>query len=192
MTDDYDYDWNYSEKTIKKTGSAPDVKKPAKNTAADIKRTDSVSIKASDNKRNPDRNEKDEREMDTSVAVACLVFGIIGLLSSWLIIGTGFASAAIVLAVIVIRNRYYGKGYAIGGLITSIIGLLTGIIVPIVLITSIKGAVADLQTNLVNNLVNSMVEYANDSLPKYIEEIGKDYIRQYIEDLDRDLIFNIK
>ena len=183
MIDDYDYDWNYSEKTVKKASSSPGSNKPAENRKTNIKKADSTDPKASNKSRNPDRNENGEREMDTSVAVACLVFGIIGLLSSWLIIGLGFAAAAIVLAVIVIRNRYYGKGYAIGGLITSIIGLVAGIILPIVLITSLKGAVNDLQKNLMENLVNSMVEYANDSIPAYIEEVGNDYIRQYMENI---------
>ena len=185
MTDDYDYDWNYPEKTIKKSASSPAAKKPADHPAAGISKTAGSAVKAASGSRNPDKNEAGEREKDTSVAVACLVFGIIGILSSWLVIGLGFAAAAIVLAIIVIRNRYYGKGYAIGGLVTAIIGVLSGIIIPIALITSLKGAIKDLQTGLVDDLVHSMVEYVNDSLPEYIEEIGKDYVRQYIEDLGR-------
>ncbi len=188
MNDDYDYDWNYPAKTEEgattgaKKGSAKDSQR------SKVAKADRASATAQGDKRNPDRNETGEREKDTSIAVACLVFGIISLLSSWLIIGLGFGIAAIVLAIIVIKNRYYGKGYAIGGLVTSIIGLLSGIILPIVIITSARRAIDDLKNGIMDLLTNGLTEYASELLPEYIEEIGHEYIRQYIDEVGEDYV----
>ncbi len=188
MKDDYDYDWSYPAKTGDKASPATKKAYVDPVSKAEPVRKDKSASGTVEKKRNPDRNLTEEREKDTSVAVASLVFGIISILSSWLIAGIGFGVAGIVLAVIVIKNSYYGKGYATGGLVTSIAGLLTGIILPIVIITSLKGAIRSFSTELVNNLANSMMEYAGEYIPAYIEENGQEYIRQYIEEAGQNYI----
>ncbi|HAG70202.1 MAG TPA: hypothetical protein DCL38_09570 [Lachnospiraceae bacterium] len=178
MSDDYDYDWNYPEKSTESTVTS--AKKPG-SAGGSAKRPASAG-------RNPDRNESAEREKDTSVAVACLIFGIMGLLTSWLVIGLGLGIAALVLAVIVIKNSYYGRGYAIVGLITSVLSLLAGIILPIVILTSARNALNGLQTTLIDTLTQSVINSAGDYLPEYIRETGQDYIKQYIDELGRDYL----
>jgi tetratricopeptide (TPR) repeat protein len=60
----------------------------------------------------------------TKLAIASLVFGIIGVLTSWLIvIGLPFSFVGLVLAVVEIR-RNGGKGSVNAGLVLSIIGIL--------------------------------------------------------------------
>ena len=167
------------------TGADRAAKAPVHRSPERMKVPQSEPVYDPKGRRNPDKNVSGEREKDTAIAVTCLVFAIISLLTSWILIGLGFSIAAFILAIIVLKNKYYGKGYAIGGLVVSIISFLIGLILPIVLIISVNGALGDLKTYLIDNVFDAV---AGDYLYDYIEEFGEDYVRQYIDEAGESFI----
>ncbi len=112
--------------------------------------------------RNPERNIQNREEKDTALGVMCLVFGIIGLLSTCVLIGIGFDLAAFIMALVVIKRRYYGRGYAIAGLVLSIISFLTALIGTVLLILNIGSIVTSVSDRavefFVDNIGGSVIE----------------------------------
>ena len=66
------------------------------------------------------------RQPKNGLAIAGLVFGIIGVFTSWILVGILFCIVGIVLSAVGMR-RSEGKGLAIAGLVLSIIGIVVGI-----------------------------------------------------------------
>ncbi len=62
------------------------------------------------------------------LAIASLVLGIIGVLTSWVIVGLPVSIVGLSLAIPAVR-RIQGKGMAKAGLVLSIIGVVIGVIV---------------------------------------------------------------
>ena len=66
------------------------------------------------------------RQPKNGLAIAGLVLGIIGVLTSWLVVGLPFCIVGLVLAAVGMR-RSEGKGMAIAGLVLSIIGVVVAV-----------------------------------------------------------------
>jgi hypothetical protein len=69
------------------------------------------------------------------LAIASLVFGIIGVFTSWILVGIPFCIVGLVLAAVG-KRRSGDKGMAIAGLVLSIIGIVVGIGVFVAFIVS--------------------------------------------------------
>ncbi len=66
------------------------------------------------------------RQQKNGLAIASLILGIIGVLTSWLIVNLPVSIVGIVLAAMGLR-RSKGKGLAITGLVLSIIGAVVAV-----------------------------------------------------------------
>jgi hypothetical protein len=75
------------------------------------------------------------RQPKNGLAIASLVFGIIGVFTSWLLVGIPFCIVGLVLAAMG-KRRSRDKGMAIAGLVLSIIGIVVGIGVFVAIIVS--------------------------------------------------------
>jgi eukaryotic-like serine/threonine-protein kinase len=75
------------------------------------------------------------RQPKNNLAIAGLVFGIIGVLTSWLVVGLPFSIVGLVLAAIEMR-RSGGKGMVISRLVLSIIGIVVALGVIVLIIVS--------------------------------------------------------
>jgi len=135
---------------------------------------------------NQERNLYGEEEKDIIMAVLSLVFGIIGIVTSAVFIGLSFDIAAIVLGIVVLKRRYYGKKLAIAGLITSGIGVLLSI----AMIVFLSIAASDLTGELISTLVDYFYYYSEGGLEdnyyfddEYTDEYSED---EYIDDAITD------
>ena len=77
------------------------------------------------------------RQPKNNLAIAGLVFGIIGVLTSGLVVGLPFSIVGLVLAAMGMR-RSGGKGMAIAGLVLSIIGVVVALSVIVLIILTFK------------------------------------------------------
>ncbi|MBO6111891.1 MAG: DUF4190 domain-containing protein [Lachnospiraceae bacterium] len=99
---------------------------------------------------NPERNLTGEKEKDMTLAILSLVFGIIAIFTSPTVFGLGFSVPALVMAIVVLVRRYYGKGLAIAGLVTSVISILTTIAVTVLFVIFGHDLASDLMSTLVD------------------------------------------
>ena len=130
---------------------------------------------------NQERNLYGEEKKDIIMAVLSLVFGITGILTSAVLIGLSFDIAAIVLGIVVLKRRYYGKKLAIAGLITSGIGILLSI--GVVVFLSI--AARDLTGELIGTLVDYFYYYSDGGLDESYgleDEYSDEYVEEYPEE----------
>ena len=172
----YDEDWGTVTKEAGYDG-------PSKKTPAGGSKT-AAKQKAG----NPERNTAGETEKDTAIAVAALVFGILSLLTAWLLGGIGFTTAALVCAGIVLKRKYYGKGYAVGGLVCAVISFFVRLALLIFLIVSAGRIAKEAGSYLTDGLMDAL---SNDYLYDFVEERGEEFIRDYIDEYGSDLIDSV-
>lgn len=109
-----------------------------------------------------------EENGSKGMAVAALIFGILGMLCCCL--GFPFAIVGLILAIVVLAKHKAGKGLAIAGLITSLITLIFSAYVAIscVPLMPYKDGFVD----LVNNADAYVEEYDEDgTLPPVMEDL---------------------
>jgi hypothetical protein len=82
-------------------------------------------------------NQKDEQS--SGLAIASMVFGILGIVGGWMCCGLLFSILAVLLGHVAYYRiqhypeQYAGKGMAIAGFTTGYVGLLIGIVVSLLL-----------------------------------------------------------
>ena len=133
---------------------------------------------------NPERNLYGEEERDTVMAVLSLVFGVIGIVTSVAFIGLSFDIAAIVLAIVVLKRRYFGKGLAIAGLVTAGIGVLLSAAVIVCIVVFAR----DLTGEILSTVVDYYSYYSEGGMgedeyyDEYFDEYSDEYSDEYYDE----------
>lgn len=73
---------------------------------------------------------------DKGIAFSSMVMGIIGLLTTCIMIGGAFSFIALILGIVVLARKMPGKGMAITGVILSVISLIIWLVIFIAVATS--------------------------------------------------------
>ena len=179
----YDEDYSWPGETTKTSG------KPAVKTGTAVKSSGSgktaggSASSVGDGKyRNPERNLTKEEEKDVAIAVTSLVFAIIGLLTTVFLVGLGFSLAAFVLAIIVLKRRYYGKGFAITGLVFSILSMFGGIGLAVFLFLNIGDVIGEMTTSLLDGYVEDIGYQLEDLMYDQIYDYADEFLGEQLDD----------
>jgi ABC-type transport system involved in multi-copper enzyme maturation permease subunit len=88
------------------------------------------------------------------LAIAALVLGILGMLTSWFMLGLIFAVLGLVFGALALSKKQ-SKGMAIAGIVMSVLGILSAIAV-LALVKEVAEEIEGIDTEQIENYLDSI------------------------------------